>query len=100
MGIFQSAYDFFKNLTAPKWLRDLIRAINDILITILYQVGLDALKEIKEKIITTSTEQISNDEKFVKVFDFITVLLPKLKESVKNLLIEILVSKLKNDFII
>ena len=56
-----------------------------------------ALEAIKGKIIEVSQEDISNEEKFKKVFDYIRAELnmEHIKDSLVNLLIELAVNRLK-----
>jgi len=96
--VFQKAYDFFKNLTAPEWLVELLQKIQDIVFSIIMQIGKDYLDKIRAKIIEVNALPLSNEEKFKKVFDYARVeLMLTLSDSNLNLIIEALVNALKKD---
>ena len=92
-------FDWFKNkfLGLPKWAKDILTAIWDLLKSILLQVGQDYLDRLKNKIVEASGLSLSNDDKFKMVFKYAKTLLPQMKDSALNLLIETLVSQLKKD---
>jgi len=98
MKFFQKPYDFLRNLVAPLWLERLIKELNDIILGILYEVGKGAISAIKDKIVEVSQEDITSKKKFDKVFKFGKELIPSITDSALNLLIEVLVSTLKQSF--
>lgn len=101
MNPFQRAYDWFKNLTAPQWLRQIIKTLNDLLISLALQIGKNAINKIKAKIIEVADNpKLTNEDKFKEVFDFTIELSPQLSERYINLLIESLVNQLKEDSVI
>ena len=97
----QKLYDDIKNWN-PVWLKDFLTKLQTIVIQILTQIGQDLIEAIKYKIIEVSKEDISGEEKFEKVFDFVRgeLKITHLKTSAINLLIEGLVNLLKNDKVI
>lgn len=97
--IFQRLYDAFKNYKAPEWLVDFLGKLQEILLPILLQIGKEYVEAIKGKIIEVSAENIANEEKFKKVFDYIKTELKitHLKDSAINLAIESLVNYLKKE---
>lgn len=99
MELFQKLYDFFKNLPVPEWLKKLISEINDIIINVLTQIGKEALEAIKTKIIEVAGEDLTNEEKFKRVFEYakIALNLTHLKDSAINLAIEMLFNILKKE---
>ena len=88
-------WSWLKNIVLPAWLKTILSAIWEVLKSIFLQVGKDAVDKIKAKIIEVSTMSVPNDQKFQLVFDYAKSLLPLMKESALNLLIEALVNQLK-----
>ena len=82
--------------TVPQWVKNVLNVIWDILKSILIQVGKEALGKIKAKIIEVNSQNISNEKKFQIVYDYAKSLIPNMKESALNLLIESLVNQLKS----
>ena len=96
-GIFGWLSDKIQGIKTPRWLKEMFDNIQSILVSVLYQVGVSAINGLKNKIIMVSSENISNDEKFNKVFDYAKkeLNLGHLKDNVLDLLIQALVSYLK-----
>ena len=96
---FQRAYDFFKNIDTPKWLADILKAIQDVVIGILLDVGKQYLDAITKKIIEVNDKDLTNEEKFKAVIDYARkeLILVRIKDSHLNLLIELLVNRAKRD---
>ena len=95
MGIFQKLADMIKGFKTPGWLKVILQEIQSILVVIALQVGKDYLTNLQNKIISVSQLDVSNTEKFRQVFNYGKQLLPTIKDSYLNLLIELLVSRLK-----
>uniref|UniRef100_A0A6H2A6C3 Uncharacterized protein n=1 Tax=viral metagenome TaxID=1070528 RepID=A0A6H2A6C3_9ZZZZ len=100
MNIFQKLYDWIKGLKTPQWYVDLMNNLQITLIRALEQIGKEALASIKDKIIEVAGQDISNEQKFKIVFNFTKSLLPTLKDSVINAIINLLVLTLKEKKII
>lgn len=97
MGIFQNVYNWIKGLKAPRWFVEILQQIQDILVQIAIQVGKDYLNQLQVKVLEVSKMDISNEKKFKLVFDFGKALLPSIKDSYLNLLIESIVNRLKEN---
>lgn len=97
MSIFQKIYDKIKNFHTPRWIVGILKEVQDILISIMIQVGKDYLTKMRNKIAEVSYENISNTEKFKKVFNYGKILLPTIKDSTLNLLIEVIFSRFKKN---
>ena len=100
--MFQKAYNWIKNWQTPTWLVVLLGEIQILLIGILEKVGKDIISEIEHEIIKVNDMNITDRQKFDRVFNFaVTKLdLTYLTDSAINLLIEVLVSRLKDKRII
>ena len=95
--IFQKAYDWIKNWSAPKSYVDLMGSLQMAIFVALEQIGKEAIAQIRDKIIEVAADDsLSNEQKFWVVFDFSRSLIPTLKDSVINAVINILVLALKN----
>jgi len=83
-----------------KWpfLSDLIEKMQALILQVSYQIGREAFDAIKGKIIEVSTENISGDEKWQKVFDFARTILTvqDIKDRWLDLLIVAIVNILKD----
>ena len=77
------------------WVKAIIKAITSILGDVLKQVGKEALEKIRAKILEVSATNMSNKQKFDTIFNFVKSLVPGLKDSAINLLIETLYNQLK-----
>jgi len=95
--MFQKLYDWFKNIKTPIWWKDLMADLQVVLISILTQVAKGFIESLQEKIIEISQKPLTNKEKFEEVFKYAKFLLPTLKDSYVNLLIEVLVNRLKTN---
>ena len=98
-NMIQELYDKIKDWKAPEWLKKLLQELQDLTISILTTVGEEYLKKIEEKILEVSSKPISSEDKFKEVFAYARadLGLEHLKESGLNLVIELLVSKLKKN---
>ena len=96
-SIFQKAYDWFKNITTPVWLKEFFDTLQEMLIKALTQIGEEVMTAIEAKIIEVNDKPITGREKLQEVFNYSkTVLnLTTLSNSLLNMLIEILVNRLK-----
>ena len=100
MGLFQKAYDFFKNIKTPVWLRDLLQNLQDIMFAIAKEVGEQYITMVKTRILEAEQHtDWSSKEKFEYVLKeskkgFIDFSIT-LKDRELNLLIEFLFSQLK-----
>ena len=92
---FQTIYDWLKNLTTPKWLKELLGEIQEVIIAAMLQIGKTYVSGLVDQIITVADMDISNTSKFKKVFDWGKKNIPDIKDSTLNLAIECLVSMLK-----
>ena len=95
MGLLQKIYDGIKGFKTPSWLKTILQQVQDILITIALQVGREYLNDLQKKMIEVSQSDISNEEKFRQVFDYGKMKFAGIKDSYLNLLIEVLVNRLK-----
>ena len=93
-------WQWIKNIFTSSWFKTLIQYIIGKLESILVEIGKETLEKIKAKIVEVAQEDIPNKEKLKKVFDYIKALMPTLKDSAINLLIETLVSELKGKGVI
>lgn len=97
MSIFQKLYDAIKGFKTPRWIVAILQEIQDALVQILVQVGKDYLEQIQGKILEVSSTSMTNREKFNAVFKYGKELLPSIKDSALNLLIESLFNRLKSN---
>ena len=96
MGKLQKIYDWFDKWTTPRWLKNLLGQVQEILISILTEIGKDYLDQLETKIIETAREgNFSNKEKFEEVFRFARSIGIEIKDNLLNTLINSLVSRLK-----
>ena len=79
----------------PKWLQEILTVLWEILKNLLTQVGEPLVQKLTTKIIEVSTMSVNNDKKFQLVYDYAKSLLPGMKDSAINLLIESIYNKLK-----
>lgn len=96
-SIFQKAADWIHSLITPQWLKKLLADLQDILLGIVYSVGIDYLNQIQVKILEVNNQNIPPEEKFRIVFRFSKDLLPTAKDSILNALINMLVLKIKKE---
>lgn len=93
--MFQTIYDFIKNLKTPLWLRALLAEVQKILISALVGIAQEYITKLENKIIEVAGTSMSNRDKFNAVFKYGKSEFPDIKDSILNLLIEMLVSILK-----
>jgi len=79
----------------PQWTKDILKVVWEIIKNILLTVGKDTVGKITVKIVEVSKLSVNNDKKFQMVFEYAKSLLPGMKDSAINLLIESLYNKLK-----
>lgn len=70
--------------------------IQEIILSILYQVGKEYLTRLEEEIIKVAQMDMSNEAKFKTVFTYARTMGIELKDSALRLLIEALVNRLKD----
>jgi len=96
--IWQKMYDAIDGISTPDWLVGLLQRVQDIIFQIILQIGKDYLDKLKDMIIKTAKESITNEAKFKKVYDFALVELKlSISDSQLRLLIESVYSSLKSD---
>lgn len=95
MWPFQEIYDAIKDWKTPNWLKVLLQEIQDIIVSILLQIGEEYLESIRAKIIEVDAMGIPNKDKFNIVFTFVKQLNVGLKDSAINLIIEALFQQVK-----
>ena len=95
MGLFQKAYDLIKGFKTPYWYKVWTVEIQNLIISIMVQVGKEYILQLQNKILEVSKYDISGKEKFKLVFELGKDLLPQTKDSALNLLIENLFNRLK-----
>lgn len=89
-------FDWIKNIFKSDWMKAILAFVLDRIKEILSQVGKDALNHIKKKIIEVgSNTNYDNKKKFEIVFEYVKSMIPALRDSAINLLIETLVNQLK-----
>jgi hypothetical protein len=101
MNIIQKLYNKIRGIKTPLWYVELGQFVQNLIMEITMQIGKEAMESIKNKIIEVSDKDISNKEKFDKVFDFARKeLMLTIKDRWINLIIETLVNQLKKKRII
>ena len=96
MSPFQAVYDFIKNLKTPVWIKNILQVIQDILIEVCLDITKDTVARLEAKIIEVAGENLSNEAKFKKVFNYCrSELLITVKDNLLRLLIEALLARLK-----
>lgn len=100
MSNFQKAYDFFKGIKPPAWLSAMFYEIQMMIWSITLSVGKEYINSVKEKIIEVAKEDISNEEKFKKVWDYSKTLGVTIKDRYLNLLIESIYNWIKEKGIV
>jgi len=97
MGMFQAIANKIKAFRWP-WLSNVLRWLQDTIIEISFEVGKQVIAEMEAKIIEVATKNISWEEKWQTVYDYAK---KTLKVSISdrwiNLLIEVLVNRLKDE---
>jgi len=70
MKIFQVPYNWFKSWTTPVWLRDLLQALQDLMVDVARKAGENYILYIESLIAeAASHNEWSNSQKFEYVFD-------------------------------
>jgi hypothetical protein len=100
MGLIQKAYDFFKNIKTPQWLKLLLAQLQALIIQVAMQAGQAYINYLKEKILEAAGHsEWSSSKKFNYVFDAaksgFTEYSVTLKDNELNTIINFLVSQLK-----
>ena len=99
-GIFK-LYDIFRSIRTPRFLKMLFKNLYLILTRVFLMVGQGYMESIQAEVIRVSDiKTLSGEQKFKAVFAFAKREAPKLKDSYINLLIETLVTQLKQGEII
>jgi hypothetical protein len=96
MTFWQKWYDKIKAWEAPKWFTDLMAECQAAFLAALYQIGKDQMNAIKDKVIEVAGSDMSNDDKFKSVFNYVKSINISIKDSVLNALINAIVLALKN----
>ena len=94
--MFQTIYDFIKNIKTPLWLKIFLAEVQKVLIATLLNIGREYLVKLENKIIEVAGTNMSNKDKFNAVYTYGKIQFPNIKESVLNALIEMLVLTLKS----
>ena len=99
ISFFQTAYNWFKNLQLPAWLRPIVAELNDIMIAVLKKAGESYIHYLEDKITEASFLNMSSSEKLKFVLNAaksggMTAVI-SLKDSQISALINYLVVKMK-----
>lgn len=94
MSIFQKVYDWL-DFKTPIWLKALLREVQDILISILWQIGQNYIDLLSTRIKEVSKRDWSNRKKFESVYSYARELGMEQRDHILNLIIEFLVARLK-----
>ena len=97
MNIFQTAYNTIKNWKVPAWYKVLMQDIQEMIFSILLQIGKNYLVGLQKKILEVNGMDIEPEAKFELVFTWGKQNIPDIKDSILNMVIEILVNQLKKD---
>lgn len=101
MNPFQWLYNKIDSWTAPAWLKNLLAQIQEIIVNIALGIGKEALHSLETKVIEIASQDLTNEEKFRRVFNFARKeLLISIKDSALRLLIEAIVNRCKASGII
>lgn len=100
MGLFQSMYDWIKNIKTPAWLKAILQELQDIMVEVALQIGKDMLSRAQAKVIELSKSGLTNEEKIREFSKFMKKEIPGLKDSYINLLREVIVVRFKASFLI
>lgn len=101
MSIFQTIYDKIKNFRSPDWYVYFMDKLQEMIWELVTQVAMENIQKIKVQIIEISKmNDLNNQQKFQLVKEFTINLLPQTKESMINLLIELLVNQLKKERVV
>jgi len=105
MKIFQVPYDWFKNWTAPLWLKNLLQVLNDMMYEILKEVGQSYINYLQTEIIVAAqhndwTNKQKLDYVFGKAKNGFVEFGVQLKDAEINALIEFIVLQLKKTGVI
>mgnify|MGYP001350122344 CR=1 FL=1 len=105
MKLFQKAYDFFRNIKTPTWLKILLGELQDLMIVVLQKAGKDYINFVTEQVIAAAQDNnMSSGEKFDYVFKqakkHLTLCVFTLKDNEINCIIEFICSKLKGQKVI
>ena len=86
----------------PAWLMNLCTQIGKIIFTLFQKAAQDYVNLIMEKIVSIDKmcDDLSNDQKFGRVWDYAKELLPEWKESDIDTLIQSLFAKLKDEGVV
>lgn len=93
--MFQVIYDWIKGIKTPLWLKTILGQIQVLIMTTLINIGKDFIIGLENKIIEVENTDWSSDRKYKEVFKWCQENAPDLKESLINMLIEIVLQLLK-----
>jgi len=91
---------WLKNLIGASWFKAILNVIWGILKDAFVTFGKNKIEKIKAKIVEASKLEISGEEKFKLVFDYVKSLVPTAKDSLIDTVIQSLVSYLKKTGVI
>lgn len=102
MSLFQRAYDFFKNLTTPPWLKRVLGITLTILEEAILIIGREAYAYLQTLIIAESKKDIPGQQKLINVYNGFkeNYTWVNISDHLLNLIIEALVAFLKREEII
>jgi len=92
---FQIPANWIKSRKTPVWLRVLLFELQNIITSMMLQIGKAYLEGLEAKIIEVENSDMSGDEKWQVVFTWGKENIPDIKNDVLNLAIELLLSILK-----
>ena len=96
MNLTQKIYNWLSGIKTPTWLKTLLSQIQDLIIAAAMSIGKEYISQLEAKILDTAqNSNYTSEKKFMVVFKWAKDNIPDIKDSVLNMLIEILVNKLK-----
>jgi len=94
--MFKKVVSFLKSLVVPAWVKQFIKSLRNIILSVLKDVSKDVIEKIKVKIADVAKDPaLSGEDKMKAVLAYFKSLVPGLKDNAGRLLIEQLVAMLK-----
>ena len=93
--MFQSVYDWIKNIHTPKWLKGILKKVQDVIVSSFLKIGVDYIKGLEEQITIASEMDIPNKKKFEIVFKWGKDNIPDIKDNALSIAIEVILAILK-----
>lgn len=93
--MFQTIYDWIKNIKTPAWMKSILKEIQDIIVSSVLSIGREYIKGLEDQITIVADMDIPNRKKFELVFDWGKRNIPNIKDNALSIAIEVILAILK-----